>query len=111
VVKSIVAYCSSSVPSPSPARRRPAVRYCPPIPVQVVAPFASCKCAVQNYSTVADTGVTISVLRPQRRLHDVRAEHPAARTGTFCHVSIALGTMWRLRGDRRRGHDPRVPFG
>ena len=70
-----------------------AVRYCPPIPVQVVGPFASCKCGVQNYSTVTDTGVTISVYALNGGFTTCGPSPIPARTGTFCHVSIALGTM------------------
>lgn len=70
-----------------------AIRYCPPIPVQVVGPFASCKCAVQNYSTVADTGVTISVYALNGGFTSCGPSTIPARTGTFCHASIALGTM------------------
>ena len=70
-----------------------AVRYCPPIPVQVVGPYASCKCAVQNYSTVADTGVTIAVYALNGGFTTCGPSTIPARTGTFCHASIALGTM------------------
>lgn len=68
-------------------------RYCPPIPVQVVGPYASCKCAVQNYSTAPDTGVTISVYALNGGYTTCGPSTIPARTGTFCHVSIALGTM------------------
>jgi len=70
-----------------------ATRYCPPIPVQAVAQYASCKCAVQNYSTTADTGVTISVYAQNGGYTTCGPSTVPARTGTFCHVSIALGTM------------------
>lgn len=70
-----------------------ATRYCPPIPVQAVAPYASCKCAVQNYSTSADTGVTISVYAQNGGYTTCGPLTVPARTGTFCHAGIALGTM------------------
>jgi len=93
VVKSIVAFLLVVGAVTFTGQEAAAVRYCPPIPVQVVAPFASCKCAVQNYSTVADTGVTISVYALNGGFTTCGPSPIPARTGTFCHVSIALGTM------------------
>ena len=61
MVKSIVTFLLVIGAVTITGQEATAIRYCPPIPVQVVGPFASCKCAVQNYSTAADTGVTISV--------------------------------------------------
>ena len=74
-----------------------AIRHCPPIPVQVVGPYASCKCAVQNYSTSADTGVTISVYGLNGGYTSCGPITVPARTGTFCHAGIALGTMCGCR--------------
>jgi hypothetical protein len=70
-----------------------ATKHCPPLPVQVVGPFASCKCAVQNYGTVADAGVTIAVYASNGGFTSCGPSTVPARTGTFCHASIALGTM------------------
>jgi len=93
MVKSIVGFLLVVGTLTFTGQEAAAVRYCPPIPVQVVGPFASCKCAVQNYSTVADTGVTISVYALNGGFTSCGPSTIPARTGTFCHASIALGTM------------------
>ena len=73
------------------SREAAAVKYCPPIPVQG-AGGPTCKCAVQNYSAVPDTGVTINVYAANGGFTTCGPWTIAPRTGTYCHVSIAAGT-------------------
>ena len=75
------------------SREAAAVKHCAPIPVPSSGATPSCKCAVQNYGTVADTGVTINVYAMNGGFTTCGPQTVAARTGTYCHVSIALGTM------------------
>ena len=70
-----------------------AVKHCAPIPVQAVGATPTCKCAVQNYGTVADTGVTINVYAMNGGFTTCGPHTILGRTGTYCHVSIAPGTM------------------
>ena len=94
MVKSIAMFLFVVAAVATTAQEAAATRYCSPIPVQVVGPYvASCKCAVQNYSTLPDTGVTISVYAQNGGYTTCGPTTVPARGGTFCHVSIALGTM------------------
>jgi hypothetical protein len=70
-----------------------ATKYCSPLPVQAAGPTPTCKCAVQNYSAVADAGVTISVYAMNGGYTTCGPLTLPARTGTYCHVSIQAGTM------------------
>jgi hypothetical protein len=65
-----------------------ATKRCAPLPVQG-AGGPTCKCTVQNYGTVADTGVNIVVYDSAGGLHSCNALTIPARTATYCHVSIA----------------------
>jgi len=56
-----------------------ATRCCSPLPVQVVGPFASCKCAVQELQHGGGHGRDDIGVRPQRRLHDVAGRAPFLR--------------------------------
>jgi len=52
----------------------------------------TCKCTVQNYSTVADTAINIVIYDAAGGLHSCNGITLPARTATFCHVSIAANT-------------------
>ena len=70
-----------------------ATKRCAPLPVQGTGgPGPTCKCAVQNYGTVTDTGVDIVVYDSAGGLHRCNDLAIPPRTGTYCHVSIAAGT-------------------
>jgi len=75
------------------SRQAAANKHCAPLAVQIAAPGpADCKCVVQNYSTSPDTGVTINVYAMNGGYTTCGPFTLPARTATFCHVSIALGT-------------------
>jgi hypothetical protein len=93
MLKSLVVFLAVIAVVAVGSRDAAAVKHCAPIPVQVYGPTPSCKCAVQNYGTVADTGVTINVYAMNGGFTTCGPQTILARTGTFCHASIAPGTM------------------
>ena len=111
MVKSIAMFLFVVAAVATTAQEAAATRYCSPLPVQVVGPYASCKCAVQNYSTVADTGVTISVYAQNGGYTTCGPTTVPCEGGNVLSCQHCAGDHVRLRGDWWRGLDLHVAFG
>jgi hypothetical protein len=71
-------------------REAAATRRCAPLPVQGTG-SPTCKCTVQNYSTVPDTAINIVIYDAAGGLHSCNGVTLPPRTATYCHVSVAPG--------------------
>jgi len=67
-----------------------ATKRCAPLPVQA-AGSPTCKCTVQNYSTVPDTAISIVIYDAAGGLHSCNDVSLPPRTATYCHVSVLPG--------------------
>ena len=65
-----------------------ATKRCGPLPVQGTG-TPTCKCTVQNYSTVADTAINIVIYDSAGGLHSCPNVSLPPRGASYCHVSIA----------------------
>ena len=72
------------------SREAAATKRCAPLPVQA-AGSPTCKCTVQNYSSVPDTAISIVIYDAAGGLHSCNDVSLPPRTGTYCHVSVLPG--------------------
>jgi hypothetical protein len=92
MLKSVVVLLAVMAVVPLGSREAAAAKYCAPIPVQGSGATPTCKCAVQNYGAVPDTGVVINVYASNGGYTTCGPWTIPARTATYCHASIAPGS-------------------
>jgi hypothetical protein len=91
MVKSIVVLVGLIVAVAVTSQEASAIKRCAPLATQN-AGSPTCKCTVQNYSTVADTGVNVVIYDAAGGLHSCLGLSLPPRGANFCHVSIAAGS-------------------
>ncbi len=90
MVKSIVVLIVLIAAVTSGSQEAAATKRCAPLPVQATG-SPTCKCTVQNYSTVADTAINVVIYDAAGGLHSCNGLSLPPRTATYCHVSVAPG--------------------
>jgi hypothetical protein len=90
MVKSIVVLIALIAAVTLASQEAAATKRCAPLPVQGTG-SPTCKCTVQNYSTVPDTAINIVIYDAAGGLHSCNGLSLPPRTATYCHVSVAPG--------------------
>jgi len=91
MVKSIVTLIGLIATVTLTSQEASAVKRCAPLATQNSG-SPTCKCTVQNYSAVADTGVNVVIYDAAGGLHSCLGLSLPPRGANFCHVSIFAGS-------------------